>query len=118
MFVKTQSDIELELMVYERIEYSGITPEVLALIEDDHSSELVGFVMEHIDGKKPTSQSDLQLCLEVLEKFHQEGYAHCDADPSNFIVAHGRAYLIDLHSAVKFTDNLGKADIELLKEYF
>jgi len=38
--------------------------------------------------------------------------------PGNFIIAHGKAYLIDLHSAVKVTDSLAKEDIELIKEYF
>jgi len=117
LFVKTDEYIALELMVHKDIEGSGITIDVLALIEDDHSDQVVGYVGKYIQGNAAT-KNDLPACIKVLEAFHAWGYAHCDVHPKNFIITPGKAYLTDLHSAVKVTAELAAADIESIKEFF
>lgn len=99
-----------ELTVYKAVEGKGIAPKVLALVQDDDSTTITGFVLQFIPGDEAQKQNKAG-CVDVLLTLHNAGFAHGDTHAKNFIVSSsGIIKLIDFERSVPANDDTMSED--------
>lgn len=84
--------IERETRAYQLLEGSGLTPRFLGHIHEH--GRIMGFLLEKIEGR-PASIQDLGVCETALEKLHELGFLHGDANRYNFLVTERGVKLLD-----------------------
>jgi predicted Ser/Thr protein kinase len=84
--------IERETRAYQLLEGSGLTPRFLGHIHEN--GRIMGFILEKIEGR-PASIQDLNICETALEKLHELGFLHGDANRYNFLVTKEGVKLLD-----------------------
>lgn len=86
------SRIERETRAYQLLEGSGLAPRFLGHIHENR--RIMGFILEKIEGR-PASIRDLGICETALEKLHELGFLHGDANRYNFLVTEEGVKLLD-----------------------
>lgn len=84
--------IERETRAYQLLKGSGLSPRFLGHIHEN--GRIVGFLLEKIEGRA-TSIQDLSICEAALEKLHELGFLHGDANQYNFLVTEEVVKLLD-----------------------
>ena len=91
--------IERETRAYQLLEGSGLAPRFLGHIHEN--GRIMGFLLEKMEGR-PASIQDLGICETALEKLHELGFLHGDANRYNFLVTGDGVKLVDFE---RFQEN-------------
>ncbi|CAG8368382.1 unnamed protein product [Penicillium salamii] len=84
--------VERETRAYQLLEGSGLSPRFLGHIHEN--GRIIGFLLEKIEGRAASIQ-DLRTCETALEKLHELGFLHGDANRYNFLVTGEGVKLLD-----------------------
>ncbi|CAJ2501520.1 Uu.00g043730.m01.CDS01 [Anthostomella pinea] len=104
-----------EITTYQRLEGTGIAPEFLAIAVQ--GSEVVGLVLEALDGTHAPSADEKSLCAPLVHQLHGLGITHGDIWRDQFLLKGHRAWLIDYELPRDATKEGIERDLEDLEEF-
>ncbi|RYP45283.1 hypothetical protein DL768_008359 [Monosporascus sp. mg162] len=99
--------MEKEARAYQVLDGKGIAPRFLRHVTE--AGRVVGFLLEWIEGARPTDVSDLGACIGALQRLHEQGLAHGTPHLDNLLVKEGKVILTDFEEAETRVDALAKA---------
>ncbi|KGO72686.1 Lipopolysaccharide core heptose(II) kinase [Penicillium italicum] len=88
--------LSLETLIYKSLEDTGLAPRFLGHVHEH--GRVIGFVLEKLEGREANIK-DLPSCQSTLQRLHDNGILHGDANKYNFIIQVDKARLIDFEKS-------------------
>ncbi|KAJ6009114.1 hypothetical protein N7499_000932 [Penicillium canescens] len=88
--------LSLETLIYKSLEDTGLAPRFIGHVHEH--GRVVGFMLEKLEGRE-ANINDLSSCQSALQRLHDIGILHGDANRYNFIIQDDKARLIDFEKS-------------------
>jgi predicted Ser/Thr protein kinase len=85
-----------ETLIYKSLEDRGLAPRFIGHVHEH--GRVIGFMLEKLDGREANIK-DLSSCQSALQRLHDIGILHGDANRYNFIIQDDKARLIDFEKS-------------------
>lgn len=82
--------------MYGKLENTGLAPRFIGHVHEH--GRVIGFILEKLEGREANIK-DLSSCQSALQRLHDIGILHGDANRYNFIIQDGTARLIDFEKS-------------------
>jgi tRNA A-37 threonylcarbamoyl transferase component Bud32 len=84
--------LSMETLIYKGLEDTDLAPRFIGHVHEH--GRVIGFMLEKLEGRE-ANINDLSSCQSALQRLHDIGILHGDANRYNFIIQDGKARLID-----------------------
>ncbi|KAJ5543358.1 hypothetical protein N7461_009361 [Penicillium sp. DV-2018c] len=85
-----------ETLIYRSLEDRGLAPRFIGHVHEH--GRVIGFMLEKLEGREANIK-DLSSCQSALQRLHDLGIVHGDANRYNFIIQNEKARLIDFEKS-------------------